>query len=200
MYRIDFNTKVAEKNQAAFVIFYATDNSPWHNYEGEVSSRTNLVVPTCLMINRSDGSIGFIGGRVEVGETLEEAARREVKEEVGYTTLEELEEVVAHDIGPITTHAFCCRMPYTQLRQIQSDATQAAHFGSEVTGLFLPHLVDYDTVIGKGGGVVNLLSSTMAPSVREELIHFLINKKVFPPDILATLAQKAGYSLESLLA
>lgn len=200
MYTIDFQSKVEGKRQAAFVIFYALDGQPWLNYGDSKPKHTNLVIPTCLMINRADGTLGFIGGKVEEGETLEQAAIREVQEEIGHTVAITLEEIVAHDIGGITTHAFAAQMSYEELRHIQRDALDAMHFGSEVTGLFLPHLIDYDAAVGKGGGIAPLLASNMAPSVREELVHLLLKKDIFTKEELASLAQKAGYSLENLLA
>lgn len=199
MHTIDFNTKLDSKKQAAFVIFYALDGKPWENYPEDNSGRQNLVIPTCLVNNRSDGSLGFIGGRVDGNETLEEAAIREVQEEIGHTVSGKLEPIVAHDIGPITTHAFAIEMPYTQLRVLQDNVMHAPHFGSEVTDVFLPHLIDYDKKLGKGGGIVNLIQNSMAPSVREELVHFLIRKNIFPKEELETICQKAGYALDELL-
>lgn len=49
---------------------------------------------------------------VENGETLEQAATRKVSEEVGHDISVKLEPLVAHDIGPITRHAFLVKMTY----------------------------------------------------------------------------------------
>jgi 8-oxo-dGTP pyrophosphatase MutT (NUDIX family) len=198
MQTIDFHAKL-DKPQAAFVIFYAMATQPWKDYPTDNSGRHHLTFPVCFMLNRSDGAIGFIGGKVDGNETLEEAAIREVEEEVGHKVTVKLEPLVAHDIGPITTHAFAAEVTYDQLRSMQRDATAAAHFGSEVTGVFLPHLVDYELAIGKGGGLVNLIQTSMAPSVREELTHFLLSKQILPKEALSDLCKRAGYSLEELL-
>jgi hypothetical protein len=61
MHMIDFNTKIEGKKQGAFVIFYALDGKPWSSY-AHASNRAKLTIPTCLMINRSDGWVGFVGG------------------------------------------------------------------------------------------------------------------------------------------
>jgi 8-oxo-dGTP pyrophosphatase MutT (NUDIX family) len=199
MEKIDFNSKIEGKRQAAFVIFYALDGQPWLNYDDKKPAYTNLVIPTCLIMNRSDGAIGFIGGKVEEGETLEQAAIREVGEEIGYKVSVHLEPLVAHDIGAITSHAFIAEMKYSELRKIQDETMHAMHFGSEVTGVFLPHLIDYTSLFGKGGGIVTFLQSPMAPSVREELVHLLLAKNIFSKDDLVALTEKAGYNLETLL-
>lgn len=199
MQAIGFDTKIADKRQAAFVIFYALNGQPWMNYPQDGSGRQELTIPTCLMINRADGNIGFVGGMVEEGESLEQAAKREVEEEIGHTINVELKPIVAHDIGPITTHAFAAEVSYEQLRKIQEDAIHGPHFGAELTGAFLPHLLDYQAVLGKGGGIANTLKASMAPSVREELVHFLLNTNIFKREALQDLCLQAGFDMEALL-
>lgn len=199
MHTIPFHSSVNGKQQAAFVIFFARDGKPWEKYPTSDNTRKNLVIPTCLMINRADGDIGFIGGKVEEGESLEVAAKREVEEEIGHVIQLELKPIVAHDIGSITTHAFVAEMAYEELRAMQKAATAGAHFGSEVTGIFLPHLIDYDAELGKGGGLVNLMKNSLAPSVREELVHFLLKKEIFTDDTLAVICQESDYNLTDLL-
>lgn len=200
MKSIDFNEKVNGKRQAAFVIFYALDGKPWENYPADKLNRHRLVIPVCLMLNRADGALGFIGGMVEEGETLIEAATREVQEEIGHSIEVELEPLVAHDIGPISTHVFSALATYEQLRKIQGEAINGSHFGAELTGVFLPHLIDYNSAIGKGDGLVNLLKAPMAPSVREELIHFLLKKEVINKEPLKSLCKEAGFDLDRLLS
>jgi U8 snoRNA-decapping enzyme len=194
---IDFNAVVEKKRRAAFVIFYALDGKPWENYSDKSEFR-DLTIPTCLMINRSDGSIGFIGGKVEEGETLAEAAKREVEEEIGHKTNGSIEPLVAHDIGPITTHAFIAEVAYDKLRSLLKESVKGSHFGAELTGVFMPHLINYRGH-GRGGGLANLLGSSMAPSVREELVHFLLKKNIFPKDELVELCRLSGYNLNNLL-
>ena len=196
---IPFESRVDNKPQAAFVIFFARDGKPWANYPHDNITWKNLTVPTCLMINRAHGDVGFVGGKVDEGESLEVAAKREVKEEIWFAITSKLEPIVAHDIGPITTHAFAIEMTYEKLREIQKNATNGTYFGSEVTGIFLPHLIDYDSILGKKEGLINLLKSSFAPSVREELIHFLLKKDIIKKEILTELCQKTGYKLSMLL-
>lgn len=199
MNKIDFNTKVEGKPQAAFVILYSLEGNPWFNYPEKSPELKDLVIPTCLMINRSDGRIGFLGGKVEPGETLEEAARREVSEESGYTLDTPIEEIVAHDIGPITTHAFALQLSYTEIKEIQEKAMHTPYFGNEVTGVFLAQLIDYQLMFGKWGGIAELIKNNFAPSVREELVHFLLNKDIFTKEQLSDICERGNYSLQNLL-
>lgn len=198
MHTIEFESKL-DKPQAAFVIFYSMEAQPWAYYPADDSGRHELVFPVCLMINRADGAIGFIGGKVDGTETLVQAAIREVQEEIGHKVAIDLEPLIAHDIGAITTHAFTAEVSYNEMRGIQKNSVLGEHFGSEVTGVFLPHLIDYRKAIGKEGGILNLLQASMAPSVREELIHFLIKRNVITREELVYLCGEAGYKLSTLL-
>jgi hypothetical protein len=88
-----------------------------------------------------------------------------VFEEIGYKFTTSIEPLVAQDIGPITTHAFCALRTQAELVEIQRAAVYSPHFGSEVTGIFTPHLIDYQTKFNKWGGVTELIKAAMAPSV-----------------------------------
>ena len=44
-----------------------------------------------------------------------------------------------------------------QLKAIQKDASNSLYFGNEITGVFLPHLIDYHSMFGKWGGVGELI-------------------------------------------
>jgi 8-oxo-dGTP pyrophosphatase MutT (NUDIX family) len=203
MQRIEFNSQVEHKPQAAFIIFYALDGQPWLDHPDDLPDGVReLTVPSCLMLFRSDGTLGFVGGMVNQGEQLEAAARREAIEEVGYGTKQPLVPLVAHDIGKITTHAFMAQLTYEELLDLRVSAASAEHTGSEVAGVIQPHLVDYKGIIGKWGGVVNLLSHPMAPSVDEELAHFLFmnSDKLNLTTSLPALYKDSGKNLETLLS
>ena len=192
MKTIEFDKKINGKRQAAFVTLYALDSKPWLNYQGLPDEKRQRVVPTCVMINRYDGKMGFVGGFVEPKESLEEAVRREVKEEIGYSISLPLKEVVAHELDNITTYSFALKLPYLELLRIQQEALKAPHFGSELTGVFLAHLYDY----GGQRGLVNLMGNNLAPSVREEMMHFLLQTDIFSKEQLSVLCRRAHFDLD----
>lgn len=197
---VDINKEIPGKKKAAFVIFYCLDWQPWKTYREVDEERRKLTVPTCLMINRWDGTIGFIGGIVDKNESFEKAIKREVLEEIGHKLSLKLEPIVAHDIGPITTHAFSVQITHEEILHIQKDAALSEDFGSELTGVFLPHLIDYDSSTkSRKGGIVELYKNSMAPSVREELTHFLLKKKIFSRTKLKNICKRAGFNLLRLL-
>jgi 8-oxo-dGTP pyrophosphatase MutT (NUDIX family) len=177
------------------------DGIPWKNYREKMNDRRpEMVIPTCSVSNRWDGTMGLIGGMVDGEDSFEETVKHEAFEEAGYKIQDrELEEIVAHDIGSITTHAFACQLSYEELKDIQVNISKACDLGSEVTGVFLPHLVDYEKQLGKNGGIIEFLKTSMAPSVREEIIHFLLKKNIFSKEDLINICTKAGYNLEDLI-
>ena len=199
MNKIEFDTKIEGKPQAAFVILYALDGKPWLHHPGLSSYRRNLIIPTCLMINRADGGVGFVGGMVEKDETLAEAATRETDEEIGYNISTLLVPIVAHEMDKITSHAFASRLDYEELRKVQKEATNAIHFGSEVTGVFLPHLYDYRGRFGNGGGLVSLLRINMVRGAREQFAHFLINTDILTRSELDSICLSTNFTLDNLL-
>ena len=150
------------------------------------------------MMNRADGQVGFIGGGVEEGESLEVAVTREVQEEIGHNIQTPLTSLVAHECETFTTHVFTSTVSYDQLKTMQTEAEKAEHFGSETTGLFLPHLFDY-SVVKRKGAIQNLIANSLAYTVREELMYFLLAFEIFHLDDLTRYCHEAGYSLEELL-
>jgi 8-oxo-dGTP pyrophosphatase MutT (NUDIX family) len=200
MHVIDFNTKIKNKIQAIFVIFFVVDGKPWKGYTNSYGEIADTPIPMCLVVHRWDGSIGFVGGKVDGKETFKETLEREVKEEVGIDFKWEYDPIVAHDVGPITTHAVAVKVSYEELLEIRKKASTQSTIESQTTGFSTPHLVVYDIISkNKKGGLIELYKTSMAPSVREELTHFLLKKKIYTKEQLQVIVKKAGFSLEDLL-
>jgi len=56
------------------------------------------------------GCWGFFGGSIDVGETPEEASKRELLEEIGYkpALLYNMGFDIVRDLGNLSIHAYCC--------------------------------------------------------------------------------------------
>lgn len=130
---------------AVFIAFVARECQPYLAMRGQWSE--NIVEHRCsmmLMTARWDGSKGFLGGMVDEGENLLEAALREIKEEANITDLKgvDLLEACSHRIRDgFHSHLYLCYRTYDQLKQIQQNAHTAIHFYSEGAGVTIEHMI-----------------------------------------------------------
>lgn len=118
--------------------------------------------PIVLMTCRHDGSWGFPGGKVEEGESLLQAARRECLEEIGVKfDMDDVQYICQHEINPkMDSHLFVFELVSLKtLSQHVYSATlgQASH-SHEVAGAALFN-VDR----------VRFTEMNLAPTVLEEL-------------------------------
>lgn len=134
------------KLQCVFLLIYCKEGLPYEKYN-KLTGRK--YIPIVLSLSRHDGYIGFIGGKVDPGETLKQALKREVMEEAGI-------EIDTQNAIPLATydgenaniHSFKYEVTYSQLKKIVKNIENAEHFGIEITGYALNHINNY---INEGG-------------------------------------------------
>lgn len=198
---IPFETHLDGKGRAAFVILH-TQYPVWEQYPGLTAAQKAIQIPACLMLRRWDGMSGFPGGVVEKGETLQQAAIRELWEEVGFEVsgddVPRMQPLVAHDIGKISTHAFALRVDWFKLVDVARCVFFTEHFGSETCGPSLEHLVDYGQLGLKPVGLNMLLRMPLATSVREELVHLILSNGYAPYESLGKTCAAAGFDIAEL--
>jgi 8-oxo-dGTP pyrophosphatase MutT (NUDIX family) len=139
---------MGEKN-SVFVAFYT---EAYHHYQTNEECRNwgdecwNTKVSLLGLIMRWDGSFGFVGGKVDGGENLIDAAIRETLEEVGTTINEsQLTLLCSHEMidGNFkqNTHMFVCTVTPDEIYEIQKNSQTSDHGKIESSGFNVVHMV-----------------------------------------------------------
>lgn len=152
---------LGERN-AAFVCFIAKDCKPY----GDKTAPMDKI----LMTMRWDGSLGMFGGGVEEGETLVEAAIREVMEEANtVVTADEMIPVCSHVVNDtLNSHLFVVYVEEAILYEAQLAAMSARDARSEGAGALVMHMHSRTKE--------NLLNGSLAKTVKEELMYLFDEK------------------------
>lgn len=172
---LPFGSTIEGAKQGCFLVL--TAHAPIYERYPHVPAETQQTPHRVVfLVQRWDGLIGFPGGTVEAGESLEAALRRESLEEVNFDIGDlRPEPLCTHHIASarFVVHAFHVDLgtvDVSRLKQISRDAIDADHFLSEGAP-FWAHLADY----GRGKGTAALLASTgLTSAVREELAALLV--------------------------
>jgi ADP-ribose pyrophosphatase YjhB (NUDIX family) len=139
--------QLAEKN-SAFVAFVV---DPIHHYQTNEECRSwgykawfSKIALLGVMV-RWDGSYGFVGGKVDDGESLIEAAIRECMEEVGHQPdASQLTLVCSHSMvdGAFeqNTHLYICKVSADELYDIRSKSVCSQHARVESAGFAAVHM------------------------------------------------------------
>lgn len=165
--KIETGARSGNKEQAVFIMLYA-ETDIWRNYQEISESARKTIVPVVLMLQRWDGKIGFIGGNVEEGEDLLNAALREFKEEAGFVIkdeyLENIQLLCSHETKNLVTHLMGWKVPEAVLREVLINNHKADHFMSEGT-LFTTQMINYSHT----NTFDNFMKNNFSPTVKEEI-------------------------------
>jgi U8 snoRNA-decapping enzyme len=171
---------------AVFVGFFV-HSKLYQNYHDVSLSEREREFTQILLLMRWDARLGFPGGMVDEGESLVEAALREVQEEIhffrinAHLSLEEqhrqrskfigrLHPIVSHQIKPdLNVHFFSCELSVKERDEIRTHAHLAIHANAEVAGVNFIHCFDRSNK-----GFSSLLThGFFAPGVKEELMSMI---------------------------
>jgi ADP-ribose pyrophosphatase YjhB (NUDIX family) len=142
------NGLVAEQNS----VFIAYFTKPSHIYQKNPDCRSwgddawFAKVALLGVMVRWDGSFGFVGGKVDPGETLIEAAKRESLEEINHQPKDDdLKLVCSHSMvhGNFkqNTHLYACEVSPEKLYDIRRKSGESVHGQVESAGFVVVHMV-----------------------------------------------------------
>lgn len=142
------NGLVAEQNS----VFIAYFTKPSHIYQKNPDCRSwgddawFAKVALLGVMVRWDGSFGFVGGKVDPGETLIEAAKRESWEEINHQPEDgDLKLVCSHSMvhGKFeqNTHLYACEVTPEKLYDIRRKSGESVHGQVESAGFVVVHMV-----------------------------------------------------------
>lgn len=173
MFRIQAGTNPRNKPSAAFIAVY-TEAPVYEDYHEVPEDVRQTIIPLVMFLHRWDGKIGFMGGMVEEGESLAEAAAREAKEEAWFdVNIDDMQLVCSHETPRLVTNLFAVSVDLETFRDILYHQQQAQHFLAE-SCLFAAYFRNYPTK--KKMAFDNFMEHNFAPTVKEEiacLVRFL---------------------------
>jgi 8-oxo-dGTP pyrophosphatase MutT (NUDIX family) len=176
------NNSLDSKN-SVFIAFY-TDS--YHHYQTHDECKNwgdsawFAKIGLLAMLLRWDASFGFVGGKVDDGESLSEAAIRECKEEIGvHVTMEQLDIFCSHNMidGDFeqNTHLFLCKVTPKEIYEIQKKSLTSEHCRIESSGFNVVHMVE--------DSYKNLPKQVWAGTAQQE-IELLLNSDLIAKPIL----------------
>uniref|UniRef100_A0A7S4URW4 U8 snoRNA-decapping enzyme n=2 Tax=Guillardia theta TaxID=55529 RepID=A0A7S4URW4_GUITH len=155
---------------------------------------------------RFDGKLGFFGGIVEPGESMQQALVRELREELNYVAspnLEGFEHVVSHEVPSerMRAHFYAKEVTTEEFFEVERNAHKALHFGSETLGVFRAPLFinDADEFGADAAGMPNFLRGNFHQAVVEELLCLIARKRLISQAKLSSVAAATGIVLSQVL-
>lgn len=174
--RIPFGQIDGDKKDAVFLAIYSKEISPWKYFKDNAK---DVVCPGLIMIDRWDGRMGFPGGVAQKDESLKEALKREIKEEIGLTISTNKVHGIASHEWRLRTHLFGLEVNELEFMHIYYhilnsfarstllqayDESDASRFLSETTGIKIVPIVRHHNK-----GINLFIANNFAGSAANEL-------------------------------
>ena len=178
--RVEFGKHAPNKKNTVFLIIYVEEIAPWKYFKDQ----THIKCPAIIMIDRWDGRMGFPGGTLEEGESLQEGLKREIKEEIGINIKPEKLKPVASFEWKIISHTFALELKEIEFlhiyyhilnnfaRSILNHSYESgdddSHFLSEITGIKIVPILNHNDK-----GINEFFKNNFAGGGKEDLKIFI---------------------------
>lgn len=156
---------VDNKKDCVFAWIYAEGCQPYLNYKDVADQSVSM--PMVLVQLRWSGDLGVTGGVVDGNETLIEALKREVSEEINYIITDDSKIIpmATFKDGDYHLHSFSYKVSFEELIKIRNNAVNAEHSVAECSGYNMVHIADY----GKKAGINQFRQNNFCASSKLEL-------------------------------
>ena len=178
--RIPFGQINTEKRNAVFLVIYVRDIAPWKYFKDDIK---HTRCPALIMIDRWDGRMGFPGGGTKEGESLLDALKREIYEEVGVRIRKDKVHPIASHEWKICTHFYGLEVNELEFLHIYYhilnnfsrsillhayEEGDQSRFMSETTGIKIVPIIEH-----AGKGINKFLENSFAGATKQDLDIFL---------------------------
>lgn len=180
---------------AVHVVLYSPlppDRLAW---PGVPTSRLSAIV---LVIMRFDGYLGHVGGFIDEGEGVFEAAIREAHEELGVRIIDDATRLVYHGVdmvhgsptNNVALHLCSAQVTEDEARAVLAAVPSSPQFMSEVFGVVTLPLMTWPGA-GTGRGLPRALTHPFRSTARDQMCHVLVEAAVLSKDEVAAAVATA---------
>jgi len=178
--RIPFGQINIEKDNAVFLAIYVKDIAPWKYFKDDIK---HARCPAVIMIDRWDGRMGFPGGGIKEEETLLDALKGEIYEEVGIRVRPDKVHPIASHEWKIVTHFYGLEVNELEFLHIYYhilnnfsrsillhayEESDESRFMSETTGIKIVPIIEHNKK-----GINKFLENSFAGATKQDLKIFL---------------------------